>query len=124
MKIKRGDIWLVDFGPPRDEEDHMQHSIRPVVIMSNNRANEHSMVLHGVPLTSNTGKKRYLPTHVFLNGLQIKGLNRYSMALCEQVCSIRCGDMIRKVGRVSKYQLARIAQGVQIQLGMVGKYNE
>ena len=52
MEIKRGDIWMVDFGPPEDDEDHLQHSIRPVVIVSNNRANEHSMVLHAVPLTS------------------------------------------------------------------------
>lgn len=43
MEIKRGDIWMVDFGPPEDDEDHLQHSIRPVVIVSNNRANEHSM---------------------------------------------------------------------------------
>ena len=34
MEIKRGDIWMVDFGPPEDDEDHLQHSIRPVVIVS------------------------------------------------------------------------------------------
>ena len=56
MEIKRGDIWMVDFGPPEDDEDHLQHSIRPVVIVSNNRANEHSMVLHAVPLTSFYGR--------------------------------------------------------------------
>lgn len=56
MEIKRGDIWMVDFGPPEDDEDHLQHSIRPVVIVSNNRANEHSMVLHAVPLTSKIKK--------------------------------------------------------------------
>jgi mRNA-degrading endonuclease toxin of MazEF toxin-antitoxin module len=123
MRIKRGDIWLVDFGPPRDAYDHLQHSIRPVVIVSNNKANEHSTVLQGVPLTSNTGKKRYLPTHVFINGFQAEGLYRHSMALCEQLCSIRCSDMIHKVGRISTYQLARIAQGVQIQLGMEGAYD-
>lgn len=61
MKVKRGDIWMIDFGPPRDEEDHLQHSIRPVVIVSNNRANEHSMVLHAVPLTGKINKKRYMP---------------------------------------------------------------
>lgn len=57
MEIKRGDIWMVDFGPPEDDEDHLQHSIRPVVIVSNNRANEHSMVLHAVPLTSKNKKE-------------------------------------------------------------------
>lgn len=81
MEIKRGDIWMVDFGPPEDDEDHLQHSIRPVVIVSNNRANEHSMVLHAVPLTSKIKKKRYMPTHVFINGFQAEGLDRHSICI-------------------------------------------
>lgn len=124
MEIKRGDIWMVDFGPPEDDEDHLQHSIRPVVIVSNNRANEHSMVLHAVPLTSKIKKKRYMPTHVFINGFQAEGLDRHSIALCEQLCCVRYGDLMRQVGKVSTFQMLKITLGMQIQLGMVGKYNE
>ena len=112
MEIKRGDIWMVDFGPPEDDEDHLQHSIRPVVIVSNNRANEHSMVLHAVPLTSKIKKK------------QAEGLDRHSIALCEQLCCVRYGDLMRQVGKVSTFQMLKITLGMQIQLGMVGKYNE
>ena len=124
MKIRRGDIWMVDFGPPEDGEDHLQHSIRPVVIVSNNRANEHSMVLHVVPLTSRIKKKRYMPTHVFINGFQAKGLDRHCLALCEQLCCVRYGDLMRPVGKVSAFQMFKIIRGIQIQLGMTGKYNE
>ena len=131
MEIKRGDIWMVDFGPPEDDEDHLQHSIRPVVIVSNNRANEHSMVLHAVPLTSKIKKKNKKKkkkhkkkTHVFINGFQAEGLDRHSIALCEQLCCVRYGDLMRQVGKVSTFQMLKITLGMQIQLGMVGKYNE
>lgn len=124
MKVKRGDIWMVDFGPPRDEEDHLQHSIRPVVIVSNNCANEHSMVLHAVPLTGKINKKRYMPTHVFINGFQAEGLDRHSLALCEQLCCVRYSELMHRVGKVSAFQLLKITIGMQVQLGMVGKYNE
>lgn len=43
-EIRRGDIWMVDFGVPEDENDHKLHGIRPVVIVSNDSANRHSTV--------------------------------------------------------------------------------
>ena len=61
-EIRRGDIWMVDFGVPEDENDHKLHGIRPVVIVSNDSANRHSTVFHAVPLTSKIHKKTYLPT--------------------------------------------------------------
>lgn len=44
-EIRRGDIWMVDFGVPEDENDHKLHGIRPVVIVSNDSANRHSLSL-------------------------------------------------------------------------------
>lgn len=61
---KRGDIYYVDFG--QNIDSNKQCGIRPAVIVSNNRANEHSPVITVVPLTSRTYKKRSLPTHVFI----------------------------------------------------------
>lgn len=61
-EIRRGDIWMVDFGVPEDENDHKLHGIRPVVIVSNDSANRHSTVFHAVPLTSKIHKKTYLPS--------------------------------------------------------------
>jgi mRNA-degrading endonuclease toxin of MazEF toxin-antitoxin module len=65
-----------------------------------------------------------MPTHVFINGFQAEGLERHSLALCEQLCSIRYQDLMHPVGRVSTFQMMKITLGMQIQLGMVGKYNE
>lgn len=116
--IKRGDIWRVDFGPQVDENDHLQHGIRPVVIVSNDKANKHSPVLHCVPLTSKTCKKRYLPTHIFINGYEASGLTRHSIAECEQLQAINYGSLIEPLGKVTSFQLFRIGIGIAIQFAL------
>ena len=117
-KIRRGDIWMVDFGAPEDEYDHKLHGIRPVVIVSNDSANRHSTVFHAVPLTSKIHKKTYLPTHIFISSYKAVGLRTNSIAQCEQLCDVNYTDLIEKVGKVSKNQLQQITKGIQIQLGM------
>ena len=117
-EIRRGDIWMVDFGAPEDEYDHKLHGIRPVVIVSNDSANRHSTVFHAVPLTSKIHKKTYLPTHIFISSYKAVGLRTNSIAQCEQLCDVNYTDLIEKVGKVSKNQLQQITKGIQIQLGM------
>lgn len=117
-EIRRGDIWMVDFGAPEDEYDHKLHGIRPVVIVSNDSANRHSTVFHAVPLTSKIHKKTYLPTHIFISSYKAVGLRTNSIAQCEQLCDVNYTDLIEKVGKVSQNQLRQITKGVQIQLGM------
>ena len=117
-EIRRGDIWMVDFGAPEDEYDHKLHGIRPVVIVSNDSANRHSTVFHAVPLTSKVHKKTYLPTHIFISSYKAVGLRTNSIAQCEQLCDVNYTDLIEKVGKVSQNQLRQITKGVQIQLGM------
>lgn len=49
MKIKRGDNIIADLG---QHETSIQSGIRPCVVMSNDMANKHSLVITVVPLTS------------------------------------------------------------------------
>lgn len=116
--IKRGEIWRVDFGPQQDENDHLQHGIRPVVIVSNDKANSHSPVIHCVPLTSKTNKKRYLPTHIFINAYQASGLTTHSIAECEQLQAINYGSLIEPLGEVTAFQLFKIGIGIAIQFAL------
>ena len=104
-EIRRGDIWMVDFGVPEDENDHKLHGIRPVV------------------LTSKIHKKTYLPTHIFISSFKAVGLRTNSIAQCEQLCDVKDTDLIEKIGKVSKNQLRQITKGMQIQLGMSTKHN-
>lgn len=116
MKIKRGDIIIVDLG---QHETSVQSGIRPCVVISNNMANRYSPVITVVPLTSKIHKKEYLPTHVFLNGYRNTGLNRHSLALCEQITSVAFSDVLEVAGRVSKRKLAEISNAVKVQCGLV-----
>ena len=50
MKIRRGDILYADLGVQYQES--MQGGMRPVVVVSNNRANKHSTVITVVPLST------------------------------------------------------------------------
>lgn len=117
---KRGDIYFVDFG--QNIESNKQCGIRPAVIVSNNRANEHSPVITVVPLTGRTYKKRFLPTHVFIP--KSCGLERNSLALAEQVESIDKKNLREKRGHISDSDImAQITQAIQIQIGVDDRYN-
>ena len=120
--IKRGEIWTADLGEEKEAYDHIQRGCRPVVIVSNNIANLHSPVIHVVPITSRVKKKGHLPTHIFLNGFTTPGLEKHSIAECEQVQPINLCNLIEKRGRVGFYAMARISAGLQIQFGLTGKY--
>jgi len=111
-----------DFGPPSGTDDHRQHGIRPVVIVSNNKANEHSTIFHAVPLTGRIDKKRYLPTHIFINAYKAEGLETHSLALCEQLCRVEYAELMRKKGSLSTGQMIKVSLGVMIQLGIPAAY--
>jgi len=115
MKIKRGDIVLVDLGI---HENSIQSGIRPCVIVSNDKANRYSPVFTVVPLTSRLNKKNYLPTHVFINAYQCDGLKSHSLALCEQMTTIAYGDILEVSGRVSAYMMDKIGHAMRIQIGV------
>ena len=72
MTIRRGDILWADLG--MFPTTSVQGGVRPVIVVSNNKANTYSSVITVVPLTSRIYKKRYLPTHVFMIYSQVKFL--------------------------------------------------
>lgn len=50
---------------PKDKGGSLQSGFRPVIIVSNNLANEYSSVITILPMTSRTEKKK-MPTHVVI----------------------------------------------------------
>lgn len=121
MKIQRGDILYADLGV--QYQGSMQGGMRPVVVVSNNRANKYSTVLTVVPLSSKIYKKRSLPTHVFVSEYKCEGLEQHSIALCEQVTALNYDRIVEHIGRVDKETLARITEAVQVQVGVFDRYN-
>ena len=119
MTIRRGDILWADLG--MFPTTSVQGGVRPVIVVSNNKANTYSSVITVVPLTSRIYKKRYLPTHVFISKYDMTGIRKGSLALAEQVMSISTKCIIEKCGRVNKWSLDRVLKAVRIQMGMEEK---
>lgn len=65
-EIRRGDIWMVDFGVPEDENDHKLHGIRPVVIVSNDSASDTARYSMQYRLQVRF-IKRHICQHIFLS---------------------------------------------------------
>ena len=119
---KRGDIYFVDFG--KNIDTRKQCGIRPVVVVSNNKANEHSPVITVVPLTSKIHKKRFLPTHVYIPVSAGCGLRCGSLALAEQVEAIDKDRLLDKKGYIaSDIIMEKITRAIQIQIGVYEEYN-
>ena len=74
IAIHTMELWLANLPVT---PGHVQHGTRPVVIVSNDVANNFSPIVTAVPLTSNR-KAATLPTHVCLRGY---GLAATSIAI-------------------------------------------
>lgn len=122
MKLRRGMLVLADLG--RHINDSVQGGIRPVVVLSNNRCNNHSSVITVVPLSTKIHSKKNLPTHVFINATENYGLERHSIALCEQVTILPIGKIIDfEYGELNKEVMQEITEAVQIQIGAYSQFN-
>jgi len=122
MGLSRGMIVLADLG--RHISDSIQGGVRPVVVVSNNRCNRHSSVITVVPLSSRIYSKKNMPTHVFVNANENEGLDRHSIALCEQVTILPVNKIIDvRYGRLNDDVMDEITEAVQIQIGVFEEYN-
>ena len=113
----RGEIWQVGLDPVRGSEANKQ---RPAVIVSNDRANGTATrlgrgIVTGVPVTSNTDK--IYPFQVLLAAAS-SGLTVDSKAQAEQVRSVATQRLLRRVGRVSNADLAKLDTALRLHLAL------
>lgn len=110
--IRRGDIYYAEL--PYKEKSCIQSGNRPVIIMSNDKANEHSSVIQVIPLT--TKEKKPFPTHV---PIQLFGLDKKSTALVEQTMLIDKSAITYYVGRITDNSCMRkLNHALAIQFGL------
>ena len=111
--VKRGDIWLVDFGDVVGSE---QGGIRPVVIVQNDKGNEYSPTTLVCPLTSKMKKK--LPTHVLLNTSD--GVVAPSVCVCEQSRVVDKTRLLKYLGKITNQNaMSTINQKVAVAFGLI-----
>lgn len=110
-KIFRGDVVWANNSMAIG---HIQKKLRPYLIISNNKCNEHSDIVLGIPLT--TKIKRNLPTHhkIILN-------NKVNTVLAEQIVCLNKTDIDSYIDTVNEYDLKQIEDRVKIQLDLKGE---
>ena len=114
MRIKRGDIVLVDFEPIRGSE---QGGIWPALVIQNNVSNEHSPVIIVAAITSKLFSKEY-PTNVFVSRKDSK-LDKDSTILLNQIKTIDKKRIIRKIGSLDSLLMSQIDLAIKVSLGLV-----
>lgn len=110
LKYKRGQIWW--YKMPNSFDGSIQGKIRPVIIMSNDLANEHSNCLLAIPCT--TAEKKQMPTHtIFKINDSVN-----STALAENLMSINVTRLENYMGMVDDDLLTRLEYTVMVALGL------
>jgi mRNA interferase MazF len=100
--VRRGDVYLCDFGNPIGHEQGFR---RPALIVSHDE-----MARHGLPVVLPiTRTKRGYPTHIELEDV----LPVTSYVQCEQIRVISTQRLIRPVGMVGSLTMMRIEQILQ-----------
>ncbi len=112
-KIRRGDVFLVDFEPSFGSE---QGRIRPVVIIQNNHGNFHSPITIVIPITSRVFEREY-PTNVFIEGGNF-GLSRDSTVLTNQIRAIDKQRVLKRLGRLDGGVMRRVDLAIGVSLGL------
>lgn len=82
-EVKQLDVWFVDLG---EQPGSIQEGKRPVIIISNDKSNQHSNFVMVSPISGQIQKAK-LPTHVVLKTGDC-GVARDSVILFEQHISI------------------------------------
>lgn len=112
-KVKCGEIYYYDFG---QNEGSIQNGLRPVLIVQCDEGNASSTTTIVAPITTAI-KKRYLPSHIYLN--EDCGLKKPSMVLLEQLRTISQSDLQERVGCLGNPNYAKaINAGLKKALGL------
>lgn len=111
-KIRRGDIFYANLDPVIGSE---QGGERPVLIIQNDKGNQHSPTVIVAAVTSRVNKKKSLPTHIHI---ECAALAKDSIALLEQIRTIDKQRLTEYVGRASSESMERIDKSFLFSVGV------
>lgn len=110
--IKRGEIYLANLDPVIGSE---QSGIRPVLVIQNDIGNKYSPTVIVLAITSKV--KKEIPTHVSVEK-SIKGLEKNSIVLVEQVRTIDKERLIKKIGCLDNDKMQEIKKALKLSLNI------
>ena len=109
--IQRGDIYYADLRPAIGSE---QDSIRPVLVIQNNKGNRHSPTVIAVAITTKQAKA-HLPTHVTVG--RVPGMHSRSIVMLEQVRTIYKSRLLDYVGYLRPGAMQRVDKAIGVCMG-------
>ena len=106
--LKRGEIWWIDLEPTRGSEIK---KTRPGAILTVDALNKARRTVVIVPLSSSAQPR---PPIV----VTTPSAGKLSVAVCDQVRAVDKDRLVKKIGELSKADLAAISSGMKIILGL------
>ena len=111
-QIKRGDIYLYNFGT--ENKGSLQSKRRAVVVVSNAKNNRFSSVILICPITSSQTKKK-LPTHLKVD-YKNAGLLKESIVLCEQIHAIEKCKLEKFIGSLTVDDKRKLNKALEVSI--------
>ncbi|MDX1747292.1 MAG: type II toxin-antitoxin system PemK/MazF family toxin [Halobacteriales archaeon] len=114
MRVRRGDIVIVELDPTRGSE---QRGTRPCLVVQNDVGNENAPTTIVVPFATSFGDRLY-PFEVLVSADE-SALREDSVALCSQIWTVSIDDRIREtIGSVPDERLREVERALKYSLGM------
>lgn len=106
--MKRGEVWWVEFDPSVGSEIR---KTRPAVIVSNDSANRNLARVIVVPITTNTSRQ-------YPGEALISVAGKPGKAMADQIVAADKARLKTLLGLLSKEDMLRVEDAIQVQLGM------
>ena len=113
-KLRRGQIWLVNWSPGRGSE---QLGNRPALVIQTDAANSNPRYPNTIVLTLST-KGLPVATHVQVEPDAQNGLPQISWVKCEQVLTVAKDRLETLWGTLSSADLTKVESAVKVALGI------
>jgi mRNA interferase MazF len=111
---RRGEIYLVSFDPT---VGHEIQKTRPAVVIQNDVSNQYSPITIVAAISSQFSEPPF-PREVVIEP-QDSGLQKRSAVIVNQMRSVDRLRLQKKIGRLSKQNMGRVDEAIQISLGLI-----
>ena len=113
-RLRRGDIWNVDFGTGRGSE---QGGRRPALVIQNEAGNQSRRYPNTIVLAMST-KGRSIPFHVQIESTELNGLDSVTWIKCEQILTIAKARLMgtQPRGRLTVQEMEQVEIAVKLSL--------
>jgi mRNA interferase MazF len=113
--VRRGEIYWLDWNPPRGSE---QAGRRPGLIVQNDPFNTNARYPNTIVVALTT-KGRNVPTHIAIDPSAANGLQQRSYVKCEQVMTVSKERLGGLIGELDAGEMARVSRALKRVLSLL-----